>query len=298
LPSGQQLAAFQLSASFPEFNLLYFPITFIMNKGSSPYHAIQGVFCRGCDEELLSVEGRNAGWIVRHWPALRVQMRASQAVLVTLPSGTRVATRTLDLSGIKHDTKSPNQEGGRYTVRELYHQTKECYLGLLTYRIPEPSEQFWNWIETFFLLETSLRPHPREGILSDDRALQITEHITRLFESSLRNIPSNDEWNIGRNDFYRKVLGFVVRNERIQMICPAFPCKSPNPRKVAGQNPDMAEYIALKVLHTFGHDVRSIYPPGMIVWIISDGHVFSDCSKFCQHFYPREQMLIASSWGR
>jgi pyoverdine/dityrosine biosynthesis protein Dit1 len=71
----------------------------------------------------------------------------------------------------------------------------------------------------------------------------------------------------------------VVRDERIQMALPAFPCKSPNLRKVGGLNPDMAERVALRTLQRFAQDVRAIYSPGVAIWIISDGHVFADCSK-------------------
>lgn len=37
--------------------------------------------------------------------------------------------------------------------------------------------------------------------------------------------------------------------------------------------------IALTTLHNFVRSVEDIYKPGAEVLIVSDGHVFSDCSK-------------------
>jgi pyoverdine/dityrosine biosynthesis protein Dit1 len=44
--------------------------------------------------------------------------------------------------------------------------------------------------------------------------------------------------------------------------------------------PDMAEHIALDVLRDFVNEVNKVYAPGATLWVISDGHVFSDCSKY------------------
>lgn len=41
--------------------------------------------------------------------------------------------------------------------------------------------------------------------------------------------------------------------------------------------PDLAEHIALDVLHDFIKEVNAVYEPGATMWIINDGHVFSDC---------------------
>ena len=43
--------------------------------------------------------------------------------------------------------------------------------------------------------------------------------------------------------------------------------------------PDLAENIALDVLYGFIKEVNAVYEPGATMWIINDGHVFSDCSK-------------------
>lgn len=254
-----------------------------MNKGSSPYHAIQGLFCRGSHEELLVVEGRNAEHIRKHWSSLRTQMGASGTKFTTLPSGARVDTTPVEISGLDGLCPYLDVELHTHHVRETYHKSKGCYVGLLSCHlsaIGSDKIEFRDWLETFFLLETSLWPQSYDEDRQNEKAYRIAEDITALFETTLRNIASNDEWSIGRDLFLRRVLGFVARNERIQMGVPAFPCKSPNTRKVGGQHPDMAERIAMETLHTFAQNVKKIYSPGATMWVISDGHVFSDCSKY------------------
>jgi pyoverdine/dityrosine biosynthesis protein Dit1 len=69
---------------------------------------------------------------------------------------------------------------------------------------------------------------------------------------------------------------FIERNARIDFILPAFPTKSPNPRKVLGHLPDMAEKIALQFLERLCQHIKSLYAPGARIVICADGHVFAD----------------------
>jgi pyoverdine/dityrosine biosynthesis protein Dit1 len=68
----------------------------------------------------------------------------------------------------------------------------------------------------------------------------------------------------------------VLANEPVRFLLPAFPAKSPNPRKVLGALPDMAEELALRYLQGVCEEIRAVYPPGAIITICSDGHVFGD----------------------
>jgi pyoverdine/dityrosine biosynthesis protein Dit1 len=251
-----------------------------MNSGSSPFYAIKGLFCRGSNGDLLAVEGQNADQITEHWSTLRTQMTATESKSTKLPSGIAVDSTPVDISECQSICSSPSPEPHNHFVRELYHEAKGCYIGLLSCELVEADEEkraFRDWLETFFLLETSLVPSTYHKAQQGEKDFQITESITGLFESTLRNVSSNDEWSIGRPLFTRRILDFVARKERIQMGVPAFPCKSPNKRKVGCHNPDMAERLALQTLHTFTQNVKKIYSPGVSVWVISDGHVFSDC---------------------
>lgn len=113
---------------------------------------------------------------------------------------------------------------------------------------------------------------------ADDQAAKYTEEITKIFEEDLRNITGDDEWyNTGRSYFQKVVSFFTSRGLMIQTCLPAFPCKSHNTDKVAGALPDKGEELALRQLAAFAKKINAVYPPGVKMWIVSDGHVFSDC---------------------
>lgn len=73
-----------------------------------------------------------------------------------------------------------------------------------------------------------------------------------------------------------KVRRFVLDGEPLHLILPAFPAKSPSPRKVLGTLPDKAEELALGFLERLCREIEEQYPPGARVTICSDGRVFSD----------------------
>lgn len=104
------------------------------------------------------------------------------------------------------------------------------------------------------------------------------ELFADYFASNLKNTVRDDEWDEkGRLYFIKKVKYFTDRHLRIECILPAFPCKSSNQNKVYGVLPDKGEELALRRLIKCTKEVRNFYPPGMKIWIVSDGHVFSDC---------------------
>ncbi|MDC9588214.1 isocyanide synthase family protein [Xenorhabdus sp. XENO-10] len=73
-----------------------------------------------------------------------------------------------------------------------------------------------------------------------------------------------------------RIRTFVEQGKPIECILPAFPTKSPNPRKVLGKMPDMAEKLSLIFLNSLCQRIQLYYPPGANIVICSDGHVFSD----------------------
>ena len=73
-----------------------------------------------------------------------------------------------------------------------------------------------------------------------------------------------------------RIQTFISANLPIHFILPAFPAKSPNPNKVLGAVPDMAEKLALTFLNSLCENIKSHYAPGARLTICSDGHVFSD----------------------
>jgi hypothetical protein len=256
-----------------------------MNTGSSPYHSIRALFCRGHNGDLLSIEGSSASEISISWSTLSALKLKGTQNSTSLQSGIQVNAITIDTTQAEGLSICTASTCHTHTIRELSRPGKDYHVGLLSCNDVEIAENltpFREWLETFILLETSLRPASEAAGLQDIKTLQTTWSITTLFVSMLKNVASNDEWAVGEDLFQRRVADFVVRNERIQMALPAFPCKSPSSRKVGGAAPDMAERIALRTLHQFAREVKAIYPPGVTVWIVSDGHVFSDCSESLQ----------------
>lgn len=102
-----------------------------------------------------------------------------------------------------------------------------------------------------------------------------------LLEKTLLCVKSDAEKGVwvekGRAKLQQNVEHFVKNNEKIQMVLPAFPFKSPNKvSKVLGVEPDAGEEVSLKRLDDFCCKIDSFYPPGAHIVIFSDGRVFND----------------------
>ncbi|MEZ4752087.1 MAG: isocyanide synthase family protein [Bdellovibrionota bacterium] len=74
----------------------------------------------------------------------------------------------------------------------------------------------------------------------------------------------------------QKTVEAVRAGRPIEFVLPAFPGKSPNPAKVLGHLPDLAEEKALEFLDSLCRQVQKIYRPGARIILCSDGRVFSD----------------------
>jgi len=71
------------------------------------------------------------------------------------------------------------------------------------------------------------------------------------------------------------IHAFTAAGKPVHFILPAFPAKSPNPRKVLGRLPDLGEQIGLLTLEAMCGEIRKVYAPGAQVTICSDGRIFS-----------------------
>ncbi|KAH9909603.1 Pyoverdine/dityrosine biosynthesis protein-domain-containing protein [Xylariomycetidae sp. FL2044] len=251
-----------------------------LDRGSSPFHSVLALFCRDDDGRLLSVEGREASFVSSNWTSIYQQLRTSQSSSVTLPSGRRVNTSCVDVRS-PLSSQPLFSDCRKLRIREIYRGSARYHVGVLCKSADgNDQDELLDWIETMFILKTTLAPqiHPLSEHDIPRHCVVAAENIAAIFETTLRNISPADEWNSsGRECFYRQILDFVVKNETCQMILPAFPCKSPNELKVGSRKPDLAERIALETIHTFVQRVREVYPPGATIWIIHDGHLFSNC---------------------
>ncbi|OBA26346.1 hypothetical protein HANVADRAFT_53217 [Hanseniaspora valbyensis NRRL Y-1626] len=136
--------------------------------------------------------------------------------------------------------------------------------------------QFSDWF-MYHLLEVSKLDYfkPSANFTSNNYHKIVADY----FNTHLKNHIKNDLWEAeGQYSFIEKLKYFTERMLPIQAILPAFPCKSTNLQKVSGTEPDLGEAFALETLMEFCRDVKKkFYPPGFKIWIVSDGHVFSDC---------------------
>lgn len=73
-----------------------------------------------------------------------------------------------------------------------------------------------------------------------------------------------------------KVISAIEECRPITFVLPAFPAKSPNPEKVLGTRPDMAERLSLQFLHTLCNEIQRMYSGGAKVILCADGRVFND----------------------
>ncbi len=72
------------------------------------------------------------------------------------------------------------------------------------------------------------------------------------------------------------IQAFVDESEPVQLVLPAFPAKAPNPAKVLGRLPDLAESLAIQSLRSLLDEITEAHPKGATLVICSDGHVFAD----------------------
>lgn len=115
------------------------------------------------------------------------------------------------------------------------------------------------------------------------------ESIVVLFERMRRQSKIKDLWeSFGMKAFKNKLARFIISNQAIAMVLPAFPFKnSDRNNKVIGILPDMGEALALTNLNAFAIEVSKTYPPGCKILVISDGRVFND-------LYPASDATVSA----
>ena len=101
-------------------------------------------------------------------------------------------------------------------------------------------------------------------------------HIRRVDEKAAPSTAPGTEIQQIQAIQLPRIQRFVDAGEPIEFVLPAFPAKSPNPNKVLGRLPDLAERISLQSLDKLCADVKRLYAPGARLTICSDGRVFGD----------------------
>ncbi|KAI1464293.1 Pyoverdine/dityrosine biosynthesis protein-domain-containing protein [Daldinia caldariorum] len=214
-------------------------------EGESIYYRLQAAFSRDLYGNLLHCTGSQEARIRRNWHTISPELCTW--------SGT------------------------------LYQSSNASFTGIVLDNIPDPThgkrefEAFFSRLllrqANFAISYQSSSPDP-----SDLYTELVTEELVSLFDTYLRYQGEDDKWrDSGRGYFKERVYHFTSQGRRLELCLPAFPCKSSNTDKVTGKDPDRGEELALERLHGFVEAVEAIYSAGAKLWIISDGHVFSDC---------------------
>lgn len=227
----------------------------VPNEGQSFYHHFQGMFLQDRNQQLLHCTGPHQQWIRDNW--------ASVGAGGTGPEGTQ-RLQDIDVR-IYRNWCSANGDGNTLAVMVDN----------------DPRQAGETAFEDFFvqlvLDQADLCVHPRFLLPTAERDAS-TAKIVDLFDDYLRHRGKDDKWRQGgRGYFTERVRHFTRQHVPIEFCLPAFPCKSSNLDKVTGPDPDRAEELALEHLHGFVEAVQNVYEPGARLWVVSDGHVFSDC---------------------
>jgi len=265
------------------------------NRGSSPYHEACGLWIRDFGGNSIHVTGKDANKINSNWPIMRRELKEHETCKPTvLQSGTlfsafELPLETFGATFLGNATVHPLVTDRACSNHNVVVRVQECIrpgcsyvVGMCSICNPATSEelQFRDWFRMLVLAETRLNPPPPDLLVDVDVAVEHADQITSTFDAELRNVSLTDEWDSGGRDVFQNgVQYFTARQAPIEFALPAFPCKSTNPHKTNGILPDRAEEMALIRLHDFCHTVEKMYEPGAKILIISDGHVFADCSK-------------------
>lgn len=216
------------------------------NEGQSFYHRFQGSFLQSRDGALMHSTGPRQQWVHDNWNAIQ--------------SG----SQSLENSDVKV-----------YQNRQAAQHNNTAVM--VNSRLAQSNDvAFEEFFVQLILDQADLCIRTR--ILRTSESDLVTEQIVDLFDSYLRYQGKDDRWAVGgRGYFTERVSHFTAQNAPIELCLPAFPCKSSNGDKVTGPDPDRGEELALERLHGFVEAVERVYEPGAKLWVISDGHVFSDC---------------------
>lgn len=191
-------------------------------------------------------------------------------------------------------TDAPPPEEGARLARLLYGV--HLLLVLLFIQAPEPEARLaWEALELasgalaagelvlgLMASAVGLRMDELFGrMLGTSRVATPSETSRRLLERILRRrrvLPGtpNEPSEAARALHLPRVQAFIDAGEPVQLVLPAFPAKAPNPAKVLGRLPDMAEWLALESLNQLLDELSEAHPPGAELIICSDGHVFAD----------------------
>lgn len=255
--------------------------------GLSIYHRFYGAFARTRTGELISSTGPFQDELQNHWNEISAAVVLSPPPLSMIPSNTRgIERQPLPILSLSPTVKLLTKVNTIHRGEELmvYESREErqdrAVLGVILRQSHAMETESDHVVASLLLSNISLFTSMPPQNHTDD----LTNAIVDLFDKRLRYVTADDKWRShgGRELFFKRVHDFVQRRAQLHFCLPAFPCKSSNSEKVSGTMPDRGEQVALEYLDSFLDALERIYEPGAKLCIVSDGHVFSDCSELPQ----------------
>ncbi|CAR24728.1 Dit1p [Lachancea thermotolerans CBS 6340] len=234
----------------------------------STYSKVLCLYTREPDSyQLYAIEDKQSACFSQRWEKFLELLKHT----VSREIGTSgISERTIEAEAAVEFTCL---QGVPIKVTELRRNDEGQTRGIIT--IIENENDFSHWMISHILEQTRMDLDEKPAV---GHGKLYAEMFTDYFAQNLKNTTKNDQWGEGgREYFLEKTRYFTDRFLKIECILPAFPCKSSNIEKVHGVFPDKGEELALRRLAAATQEVRKFYPPGMKIWIVSDGHVFSDC---------------------
>ena len=107
-----------------------------------------------------------------------------------------------------------------------------------------------------------------------DRALAVLDLVLR--RARTLDAPDAQSMDAMRALHLPGIQASIDRGVPLQIALPSFPAKAPNPKKVLGKHPDMAEWLALRSLIDLLDEITAVHEPGAELILCSDGGVFAD----------------------
>ncbi|KAJ0334626.1 hypothetical protein COL5a_000689 [Colletotrichum fioriniae] len=249
------------------------------NDGTSIFHRFQAAFVHDGQGQLLYCTGPQKGCVQQHWTSSIIHNLPSQKSQTTIRE-----TRTAPSETVFTNLNGPFQGSKLYEMQRSGSDTTAGFIidATATSEQHVGSTKFDDFFVQLLLdqADFAIRDHERIkcGDTSTASPTDATSEIVSLFDSFLRYQGKDDQWEAsGKAYFTERVRHFTSQQAKIELCLPAFPCKSSNTNKVLGKAPDRGEQLALERLHEFVEAIERVYEPGAKMWIISDGHVFSDC---------------------
>lgn len=239
----------------------------VSNAGISIFHRFQASFIHDGKGTLLFTSGPRKQLLEDNWEVINSFIHLQES---TVRPANRIASIDINepVEGLRLYQQCQLQDGVAKGLL-LAAESKDNSVG----------EDFEYFFVQLILDQLDFALYnPTEAPSSPSPHVRVTGKIVSLFDSYLRYQGNEDKWEAGgRRVFEERVRHFTSQGAQIQLCLPAFPCKSTNTNKVTGTSPDRGEALALNHLHSFVEAVEKIYKPGAKLWVISDGHVFSDC---------------------